>query len=210
MPDHPHLNAVLLNCTLKSSPEESNTEALLKKVVAQFDGLNVRSEILRVVDYNVARGVTSDEGGDDEWPQILAKILAAEILVIGTPIWFGVRGSVAQQVIERLDGTYNSTNDVGQYPLYNKVAGTVVTGNEDGAHDAAGTTLFNLSHLGCTIPPNADTYWVGAAGPGPSYLEEGQDHPYTVKTTSWMAHNLVHLARILKATPIPPEGNTVT
>lgn len=210
MADNPKLNAVLLNCTLKPSPEESNTETLLKKVVAQFDQLSVSSEIVRVVDYKVARGITSDEGSDDEWPQILAKILAAEIIVVGTPIWFGVRGSVAQQVIERLDGTYNDTNAVGQYPLYNKVAGAVVTGNEDGAHDAAGTTLFNLSHLGCTIPPNADTYWVGPAGPGPSYLEAGQDHEYTVKTTCWMAHNLVHFARMLKATPIPPEGNTVS
>lgn len=178
-------------------------------MVSVLTSLDVESEIVRVMDYKVARGVTSDEGDGDQWPQILEKILAAEILIIGTPIWFGVRGSVAQQVIERLDGTYNDTNEVGQYPLYNKVGGTVVTGNEDGAHDAAGTTLFNLSHLGLTIPPNADTYWVGPAGPGPSYIEEGQDHPYTVKTTSWMAHNLVHLARMLKATPIPPEGNTV-
>jgi hypothetical protein len=85
----------------------------------------------------------------------------------------------------------------------------VVTGNEDGAHAAAETTLFNLSHLGCAIPPNADTYWVGDAGPGPSYIEAGgENHPYTQRTTRWMAHNAVHLARILKATPIPPEGNT--
>ena len=99
------------------------------------------------------------------------SVAGADILIIGTPIWFGVRSSVCQLVIERLDGTYNDTNDVGQYPLYNTVAGVVVTGNEDGAHDAAATTLFNLSHLGCTIPPNADTYWVGDAGPGPSFIE---------------------------------------
>ena len=99
----------------------------------------------------------------------------------------------------------------GQYPLYGKVGGgVVVTGNEDGAHDCASNTLFNLSHLGCTIPPNADTYWLGDAGPGPSYIEaEGWNHPYTQKTTNWMAHNVVHLARMLKERPIPPEGNTV-
>ena len=154
-------------------------------------------------------GVSSDEGNGDEWPQILEKILAADIICIGTPIWFGVRGSVAQMVIERLDGTYNERNEAGQYPLYNKVGCVVVTGNEDGAHAAAETTLFNLTHLGCVIPPNADTYWVGDAGPGPSYIEAGgEDHPYTQRTTRWMAHNAVHLARILKANPIPAEGNT--
>jgi multimeric flavodoxin WrbA len=121
-----------------------------------------------------------------------------------------VRSSVCQLVIERLDGTYNSTNAVGQYPMYNKVAGVVVTGNEDGAHAAAETTLFNLSHLGFTIPPNADTYWVGDAGPGPSFIEaNGKDHAYTQKTANWMSHNVVHMARLLKRHPIPPEGNTV-
>ena len=206
---HPHLRAVLLNCTLKQSPEVSNTEALMRKVVEWYDQMNVESEIIRIVDYNVPFGVSSDEGGGDEWPGILDKIKAADIIVIGTPIWFGVRGSVAQLVVERLDGTYNETNDVGQYPLYNKVAGVVVTGNEDGAHAAAETTLFNLTHLGCAIPPNADTYWVGDAGPGPSYIEAGgEQHEYTQRTTRWMAHNTVHLARILHATPIPAEGNT--
>jgi len=203
------LTALFLNCTLKRSPEVSNTEALCRKVIEWFDRMDVASEIVRVTDYHVPFGVTSDEGDGDEWPQILEKVKAADILVLATPIWFGVRGSVCQMVIERLDGTYNERNEVGQYPLYNTVAGVVVTGNEDGAHAAAETTLFNLSHLGCTIPPNADTYWVGEAGPGPSYIEAGgEDHPYTQRTTRWMAHNLVHMARILKANPIPAEGNT--
>ena len=94
--------------------------------------------------------------------------------------------------------------------MYNKVGGVVVTGNEDGAHACAETTLYNLTHLGFAIPPNADTYWLGNAGPGPSFLEAmGHDHPYTQKTSTWMAHNVVHLARILKEHPIPPDGNTV-
>jgi multimeric flavodoxin WrbA len=204
------LRAVLLNCTLKKSPVLSNTQALMDRVIDILKGLDVSCESIRVVDHNIPFGVSSDEGDGDEWPHILDKILAADILIIGTPIWFGVRGSVCQMVIERLDGTYNSTNEVGQYPLYNTVGGVVVTGNEDGAHDAAATTLFNLSHLGCTIPPNADTYWVGDAGPGPPFIEaNGWDSAYTRKTAGWMAHNVVYLARMLKERPIPPEGNTV-
>lgn len=202
------LRAIFLNCTLKCSPGVSHTEGLIRKVIEWFDHMDVSSEIVRIVDYNVKFGVSSDEGDGDEWPLILDKIKAADIIVVGTPIWFGVRSSVCQMVIERLDGTYNEQNEFGQYPLYNKVAGVVVTGNEDGAHAAAETTLFNLIHLGCTVPPNADTYWVGDAGPGPSYLDVGQDHEYTKRTTRWMAHNLVHMARILAANPIPAEGNT--
>jgi multimeric flavodoxin WrbA len=205
------LKAILLNCTLKKSPAVSNTQALMDHVIEILQSQDVECESLRVVDYNIPFGVSSDEGEGDEWPGILDKILAADILIIGTPIWFGVRGSVCQLVIERLDGTYNSTNAVGQYPLYNTVGGVVVTGNEDGAHDAASTTLFNLTHLGCTIPPNADTYWIGDAGPGPSFIEANgwENSKYVQKTANWMAHNVVHLARMLKEHPIPPEGNTV-
>jgi multimeric flavodoxin WrbA len=205
------LKAVLLNCTLKKSPAVSNTQALMDHVIEILESQDVECESIRVVDYNIPFGVSSDEGDGDEWPQILEKILAANILIIGTPIWFGVRGSVCQLVIERLDGTYNSTNAVGQYPLYNTVGGVVVTGNEDGAHDAAATTLFNLTHLGCTIPPNADTYWIGDAGPGPSFIEANgwETSKYVQKTANWMAHNVVHIARMLEERPIPPEGNTV-
>ncbi len=202
------MKALMLNCTLKRSPAASNTQALMDHVAEVLSGLDVESETVRVVDHHIPFGVSSDEGDGDEWPPILEKVLAAEILIVGMPIWFGVRSSVCQLVMERLDGTYNTTNEVGQYPLYNTVAGVVVTGNEDGAHDCAATTLFNLSHLGCTIPPNADTYWVGEAGPGPSFLEaNGIEHPYTHKTAGWMAHNVVHFARMLRDRPIPPEGN---
>ena len=204
------LSAVILNCTLKPSPAVSNTEALAKKVIEWFDESNVSSEIIRVVDFKVKPGVTSDEGDGDEWPLILDKIKRADIIVIATSIWFGVRSSIAQLVIERLDGTYAERNERGQYPLYNKVAGVVITGNEDGAHSAAETTLFNLTHLGCAVPPNPDTYWVGDAGPGPSYIEAGQDHEYTKRTTRWMALNLVHLAKAIRANPftepIPAPG----
>jgi multimeric flavodoxin WrbA len=204
------ITALGLNCTLKRSPERSHTEALMDRVLGFLRDHGVETERVRPVDYAIKFGVTSDEGEGDEWPQVLDKVKAADILLVGTSIWFGHRNSVAQMVIERLDGTYEERNEHGQYPLYNKVAGVVVTGNEDGAHGCAESLLFNLTHLGCTVPPNADTYWVGTAGPGPSYLDAGgEDHPYTLRTSSWCAHNLLHMARILRDSPIPPIGNTL-
>jgi multimeric flavodoxin WrbA len=204
------ITALGLNCTLKRSPERSHTEALMDRVLGFLRDHGVETERIRPVDYAIKFGVTSDEGEGDEWPQVLERVKAADILLVGTSIWFGHRNSVAQMVIERLDGTYEERNEQGQYPLYNKVAGVVVTGNEDGAHGCAESVLFNLTHLGCTVPPNADTYWVGTAGPGPSYLDAGgEDHPYTLRTSSWCAHNLLHMARILRESPIPPIGNTL-
>jgi multimeric flavodoxin WrbA len=200
-----NLKAVILNCTLKRSPEISNTRALIDKAVMLFHEKGVETEVIRVIDHNIRFGVSSDEGEGDEWPEILKKIKACDILIIGSPIWFGVRSAVAQMVLERLDGTYDESDpETGQFPLYGKVGGVVITGNEDGAHNVAANTLFNLSHLGCTIPPNVDTYWVGDAGPGPSYIEAGGDkHLYTNKTVRYMVNNLVYFANLLKEHPIP-------
>lgn len=199
------LKATLLNCTLKHSPETSNTEALLRKVINLYEQLDVACDLIRVVDYHIAFGVRSDEGAGDQWPDILDKLVHSDIIVLGTPIWLGERGSIAQMVMERLDGSYMDADpQTGRFPLYGKVAGAVVTGNEDGAHSAASTILFNLSHFGCVVPPNADCYWVGEAGPGPSYIEaRGDRHLYTNRTARYLVHNTVYLARLLKQHPIP-------
>lgn len=203
------LKALILNCTLKPSPAKSNTDALIGHVIEQYQKLDVEAETLRVVDYQVKFGVSSDEGSGDQWPEILAKIKACNILIIASPIWFGVRSSVCQMVIERLDGTYEEGDPkTGQFPLYNKVAGCIVTGNEDGAHDICANTLYNLTHLGCTVPPNVDTYWVGDAGPGPSYVEAGgEQHLYTNKTLRYMVANTTYMARLLADNPIPTNLN---
>jgi len=114
-----NLKAVFLNCTLKKSPKKSNTDALIQKAVDVYEKLKVDSTVIRVVDHNVATGVSSDEGHGDEWPQIYRKVLEADIIVIATPIWFGVRGSVCQQVMERLSGGYDEADPkTGQFPLY--------------------------------------------------------------------------------------------
>ena len=206
------LKAVFLNCTLKKSPRTSNTRALIDMVADVMKPLGVETEVVRVIDHDVAFGVSLDEGDGDGWPEIYARIKQADIIVIATPIWFGVRSAVAQMVLERLDGSYGEGDaETGQFPLYGKVAGVIVTGNEDGAHDAAATTLFNMSHLGCTVPPNCDTYWVGDAGPGPSFIEAGGErHMYTNKTARFLAHNTVYFARLLKQNPIPTNIRELT
>jgi multimeric flavodoxin WrbA len=199
------MHTLFLNCTLKKSPAVSNTEALIDKVAGFMNELDATTETIRVVDNTIPFGVESNLGEGDEWPVILERVQACDILVIASPIWFGVRGSVCQMVFERLDGTYRQSDPItGQYPLYGKVGGVIVTGNEDGAHDVASNSLFNLTHLGCTIPPNVDCYWVGDAGPGPSYIEaHGDRHRYTNRTALYMAHNLVWMAGVLAENPCP-------
>jgi multimeric flavodoxin WrbA len=147
----------------------------------------------------------------DEWPALYERVKSADILVIGTPIWLGEKSSVATRVVERLYACSGILNDAGQYAYYGKVGGCLVTGNEDGIKHISMNVLYSLQHLGCVIPPQADAGWIGEAGPGPSYLDEGSGGPendFTNRNTTFMTWNLLHLARMLKdAGGIPAHGN---
>ncbi len=199
------LKALFLNCTLKKSPETSNTSAYIDHAAKMFHDLNVETEEIRVVDHNVKFGNTSDEGEGDEWPKILKKVKQSEILIIATPIWRGDRSAVAKLVGERFDGLWEEADEkTGQYPSYNKVGGVMVDGNEDGAKKAISSICFDLSEQGFTVPVNAFSYYVGKAGPGPAYIEAGGDkHLFTNRMLLLMVHNLVHVAKVLKENPYP-------
>ncbi|GGB81216.1 flavodoxin family protein [Staphylococcus nepalensis] len=201
------LNAIILNGSLKHGDEGSNTEALAKEVIEIYQKENVNSEIIRLSDYHISYGISDDMGEGDEWPEILKKIANADILIIGTPLWLGEKSSVATLAIERLYGSSSLTNEQGQSIFYNKVGGAVVTGNEDGAKHAATSILYSLSHIGFTIPPNVDAYWVGEAGPGPSYMDIDYENDFTKKHVEMLAYNTIHLAKIFKENPIPNKGN---
>ncbi len=213
--DFSDLRAIFLNCTLKKSPELSHTEGLIKLSKAIMDKNGVTTEVLRPVDYNIAFGVYGDmkeHGWDkDDWPEISEKVKAADIVVIGAAIWLGEKTSVSTQVIERLYANSHLLNEAGQYADYGKVGGCLITGNEDGAKHCSMNILYSLQHLGYVIPPQADAAWLGEAGPGPSYLDEGSGGPendFTNRNTTFMTWNLLHMARMLKdAGGIPAHGN---
>lgn len=209
------LKALFLNCTLKKSGELSHTEGLMKLALDIMEKNGVICEVLRPVDFEIAPGVQKDmteHGWDkDEWPHLLEKVMDADILIIGTPIWLGEKSSVCTRLIERLYATSSELNEKGQYSYYGKVGGCVITGNEDGVKHCAMNLIFSLQHLGFTVPPQAEAGWIGEAGPGPSYLDEGSGGPeneFTNRTITFMSWNLMHMAQMLKeAGGIPAYGN---
>ena len=213
--DFSDLKALFLNCILKRSPAMSHTEGLIDIASTIMDKNGVASETIRPVDHDIAYGVYGDmteHGWDrDDWPAIFAKVEAADILVITTPIWLGEKSSVCTKVIERLYANSSNLNDNGQYAYYGRVGGCLVTGNEDGAKHCAMNVLYSLQHLGYVIPPQADAGWLGEAGPGPSYLDEGSGGPendFTNRNTTFMTWNLLHTARMIKdAGGFPAHGN---
>jgi multimeric flavodoxin WrbA len=213
--DFSGLRALFLNCTLKRSPERSHTEGLIRISREIMEKNGVATELIRPVDHQLAFGVWPDmrEHGweRDDWPEILEKVMAADILVLGSAIWLGEKTSVCTQVIERLYAASGQLNEAGQYAYYGRVGGCLITGNEDGAKHCSMNILYSLQHLGYVIPPQADAGWLGEAGPGPSYLDEGSGGPendFTNRNTTFMTWNLLHLARLLKeAGGIPAHGN---
>ena len=215
MPSGSGLRALYINCTLKLSPEPSNTDGLVERSRAVMEGNGVATDVVRAVDLDIATGVYPDmtEHGwnTDAWPSVWQKVLAADILVLATPIWLGEQSSVSRRVIERLYAHSGETNERGQYVFYGKVGGVLVDGNEDGVKHIASNVLYSLQHIGYTIPPQADAGWIGEIGPGPSYLDEGSGGPqndFTNRNLTFAAWNMTHLARMLKdAGGIPAQGN---
>jgi multimeric flavodoxin WrbA len=212
-PDFSDLRALFVNCTLKRSPERSNTQRLMDNAVTIMRAHGVTVDELRAVDHEIAPGVQPDmtEHGfaRDDWPAIQERVFAADILVIGTPIWLGDKTSVATRVVERLYAYSGQLNEHGQWIYYGRVGGVMVTGNEDGIKHVAMNVLYSLQHLGYVIPPQADCGWIGEAGPGPSYADPGSgglENEFTQRNTTFMAWNLMHLAAMLKRRDGFPVG----
>lgn len=218
--DFSDLKAVIFNTTLKKDESKSHTRLLLSVVGEIMSHNKVNVEHIHAVSHQIPYGVYPDmteHGWDvDDWPALWEKVAAADILIIGTPIWLGEESSVCRVLIERLYGMSGMLNDKGQSVFYGKTGGAVVTGNEDGVKHSAMTILYALSHLGYTIPPQADCGWIGEAGPGASYGDdiEGQsmpvgfDNDFTQRNATIMTWNLLHMARMLKdAGGLPNHGN---
>ena len=201
----PSLNVLAFNCSLKSAGgrETSSTDVLLKQLLDALAQHGAKGEIIRAVDQDIKPGVKSDEGEGDAWPALRERVIAADILVIGTPIWLGQPSSVAKRVLERMDAFLGETDARGRMPSYGKVALAVVVGNEDGAHHTAAELFQALTEVGFTIPAGGVTYWVGEAMGEKEYKDFGKAPKAIAEWTPMLASNAAHLARLLKENNYP-------
>jgi multimeric flavodoxin WrbA len=200
------VRGTIVNCTLKASPERSNTGALAAVVGAALRDQGVEVDKVRAVDHTLPPGVESDLGNGDEWPGIRRQILEAEILIFASPTWLGRPSSVAQRVLERMDAMLSEQDDEGRPVAYNHVAGVVVTGNEDGAHHVISEISGALLDIGFTVPGQAWTYWNRGPGPGDDYLDSGEGHEWSHSAGRGAAANLLAVASALAERPVgaPP------
>lgn len=191
------MKALILNCSLKPSSESSSTEQLAGIVVSELQAHGLNCTMLRVADLNIPPGVKTDMGGDDEWPDIHRQLSESQVLVMASPTWVGRPSSIAQRVLERMDAMITEMVN-GRPAAYGKVAGVVVTGNEDGAHHVISEISGGLVDIGFTIPPQASTYWNRGPGPGKDYQETTEGHEWSARTGRQAARNLVSVARALQ------------
>jgi multimeric flavodoxin WrbA len=197
------LRALALVCSLKPSPAPSSSDLMARQVLEELAKHGVTGEVVRVVDHDVKPGVEVDMGEGDEWPAIREKLLAADILVVSTPTWVGHMSSVAQRVLERLDGELSETDDSGRPLITGTVAVTAVVGNEDGAHKITADLMQGLDDIGFTIPAQGGTYWNDEAMGSRDYIDLDKTPEAVASTTATLAENAAHLARTLKANPYP-------
>jgi multimeric flavodoxin WrbA len=202
------MKAVVLNCTLKTSPEPSSTQALADVVIAELKKGGAEVETIRLVDLNIKPGVSADEGEGDDWPSVDARLKAAQIVIFATPTWLGQMSSVALRALERMDAWFGETDDAGRPVAFGKVAGIVITGNEDGAHHIVATISQGLIDMGFTIPAQSWTYWHLGPGPGPDYVETDQGHDYSDRVGRNAARNILALAKVItpETYPVPESG----
>lgn len=194
------LSAFAFNCSLKQSTasQPSSTDRLLSEVGEELKRFGISMETVRAADHDIKPGVSSDERGGDEWPALRHRLLQADILVLGTPIWLGQPSSIAKRVLERMDAFLGETDDRGRMPSFGKVAIVAVVGNEDGAHHVAAEMFQALNDVGFTLAAAASTYWVGEAMQSTNYVDLEQRPEKTASTTRMAVSNAVHLANILK------------
>ena len=199
----PALTALALNCTLKPSPAESSTSLLLRQVLDELAENGVEGTEVRIADHVVSPGVEIDMGDGDEWPSIRERVLAADILVLGAPIWMGHASSLAQRVLERLDAELSETDEQGRPILFDRVAVVAIVGNEDGAHKATADLFQGLNDVGFTIPAQGGTYWNGEAMQTVDYKDLDETPDAVASATATLARNAAHLARALRVSAYP-------
>lgn len=199
------LTAVAINCTLKQSGgETSSTDKMIGLIAAELRKHGVDfSETLRLADYTIAPGVKSDMGKGDQWPDLRRRILAADILIFGTPIWLGQLSSIGKRALERMDAFLSETDDRGRMPSFGKVAVAAIVGNEDGAHRVTADLFQALNDVGWTIPAGAACYWVGEAMQKTDFKDLEETPDPVDQAAAMLASNAAHLAALLQESAYP-------
>ena len=158
------MKALILLATLKKDGL-SNTLTLSEFLAEKMRKKKIAVDIVRLAELNIPPGTYSDMGDGDDWPSVLEQILAADIIIFATPIWWNNLSSLMQRVIERLDELQDQVMEGKPSGLEGKSAGIVVTGDSDGAQSLIGGIANFFNAVGLILPPYSTltVLWAGQA-----------------------------------------------
>ena len=158
------MKALILVATLKKEGL-SNTQTLSEFLATKMRAEKVDVEMVRLAERRIVPGTYSNMGEGDQWPQILESVLAADIVIFATPIWWNNMSSLMQRVVERLDELHDRVMNGDPSGLEGKAAGIVITGDSDGAQSVIASLANFFNAIGLNLPPFAtlSVLWSGQA-----------------------------------------------
>lgn len=145
------MKAIILLGTLKEKGT-SNTQVLTEFAVSYLEKQDIECEVIRLAEHTIVNGTYTDMGSGDDWPAIYKKVVAADIILFATPIWWNSHSSEIQRAIERLDEVYDIINAGEDSPLDGKFGGVIITGDSDGVEHVTGNIANFFCSLGVTVP----------------------------------------------------------
>lgn len=145
------MKALVLLASLKEKGP-SNTAVLSEFVMEYLEKEGIECETIRLAQHTIVPGTYIKMDTRDDFPEIYERILASDIILFATPIWWNSHSSILQRVIERLDEVFDIINKGKPSPLEGKFGGIIITGDSDGVEHVTGNIANFFCSLGVTIP----------------------------------------------------------
>jgi len=181
-----------------SSRKNGNTGILLKTVMAELEAAGIETELVDLAGKNLQGCIACTKcfknkdkrcgGPKDELNDYLAKMIAADGILLGTPTYFADVSANMKALIERTGMVSRANGDL----LQRKVGAGVVAVRRAGAIHAFNSLNF-FFFIGQMIVPGS-SYWNLGIGREPGEVEndkEGMDTMHTLgRNMAWLLTKL--------------------
>ena len=202
----------------RQDPSMSKSERLLVQALDRYRELGCETTLLRLKDLVIhhCEGNYSENPAyctypcqsslkyeDDEMQKVYDAVLAADVLVLATPIRWNNHSALVQKFVERMNAIENQYSWFGNRMIRNKVAALIIIGHVDGIQHVAGNLFNFLAWLGFHIPEVSIASWVGENNEDTTRdWDLIRSNRSTQEDLQNMIHSTLHLAGRLRLAPV--------
>jgi nitrite reductase/ring-hydroxylating ferredoxin subunit/multimeric flavodoxin WrbA len=181
-------------------PRYSTSDALLETAVAHAKTRGCDAEViyLRKLNFRACEGYYSKSARACTWPcsitqmdpadeldQVYEAVVHwADVILVSTPIRWGVASSLYFKMVERMNCIQNQETIANRQLLKNKAAAFIITGGQDNVQAVAGTMLGFFAEVGCQFP----------------------QFPYIAHSRGWSAEDMENNARYVEQSKTLHQG----